>query len=999
MRKIVLFLITLMSVSLASWAQTRKLSGTVLSESGSALAGASISIKGGTGGTVTDNDGKFSLNIPSTGKVVVVVNSIGYATQEIAVGDQSTLSIKMVSESTKMEDVVVVGYGSVRKKDLTGAVGSLAPRDIVRTNPSNVTQALQGQVTGVVVTKTSNKPGQGFQIDIRGQNTITGATEPLVVIDGVIGARLRDINPQDIQSIDILKDASSTAIYGARGANGVIIITSKKGIAGKPKVTFDTYLGQKRPAHLPRLMTAQEFYKFAVEDAVLNGGSPIGTFTASELNMVNTGKSTNWVDEVLQPGTFTNSTVAVTGGNGGTTYRFSGGYIQEDGNVPVTSFKKYSLNAAVDSRLSDWLRVGITAYINYTNNPTGSLEILRSAYRARPTGVMYYNDIVNPSEGNDLAVGPWKNGRSIWMGIKDNQVPNPLIDADPEIYQNTTTVSNPMGNAFAEITLLKGLTFKSSISTSIIDERQGEFRNTLSKSQLTNPPRADYNTRHWTTYTIDNQLSYNATFSKHKISATALQSAYKMNYETYSIAATNLPYASLWYNLGTGGTVVSRSSFSRNTLSSYMGRVNYTFNDKYLLTLTARADGASQLAEANRWAFFPSGAFAWQLGDEEFIRNLKVFSDLKLRVSYGEVGNSNVAAYSTQAGLLATNYSFGVSSLAGGFAPAQIGNKDLKWERSQELNLGLNMGFLNNRISAVVEVYKRNTRDLILNQTLPTSSGFAAVVTNVGKVSNKGIEIMLNTRNIETRDFSWSTSINFSKNINRIESLANGVTSIIGSSLFVGKPVRSFYDFKFDGIWQVADSAAAKTYGQLPGSVRVVDQNKDGRISNSTGIDDRVWLGSQLPNFTMGMTNRFTYKAFDLSFLMYYRNGTMFKNGLLDGTMGEYASARYNHVMLNYWTKNNPTNFFYGPGVPQAYRGARSYEDASFIRMVDVTVGYNVPTALMEKVKMERARVYFQVLNPKYWTSFNGMDPEYNSNTYIDDAPNMTLAFGLNVGF
>lgn len=1000
MRKNVLFLITLMAVSLTTWAQTRKLSGTVLSETGGALSGASISIKGGTGGTVTDNDGKFSLNIPATGKVVITINSIGFAAQEIAVGDKTDINVRMVSESTRMEDVVVVGYGSVRKKDLTGAVGSLSPKDIVRTNPANVTQALQGQVTGVVVTKASNKPGQGFRIDIRGQNTITGATEPLVVVDGVIGARLRDINPQDIQSIDILKDASSTAIYGARGANGVIIITSKKGLAGKPKVTFDTYIGQKRPAHLPALMNAQQFYKFAVDDAVLNGGKALGTFTASELNMVNTGKSTNWVDEVVQPGTFTNATVAVTGGNAGTTYRFSGGYIQEDGNIPVTSFKKYSLNAAVDSRLTDWFKVGITAYINYSNNPTGSLEVLRSAYRARPTGVMFYNDIVNPSEGNDLSQGPWKkDGLSVWMGIKDNQVPNPLIDADPEIYQNTTTVSNPMGNAFAEITLLKGLTFKSSVSTSIIDERQGEFRNTMSKSQLSRKPRADYNTRHWSTYTIDNQLSYNASFSKHKINATALQSAYKMNYETYSIAATDLPYASLWYNLGTAATVVSRSSFSRNTLSSYMGRVNYTFNDKYLLTLTARADGASQLAEENRWAFFPSGAFAWQLGDEEFIKNLKIFSDLKLRVSYGEVGNSNVAAYSTQAGLLPTNYSFGTSVVGGGFAPAAIGNKDLKWERSQELNLGLNMGFLDNRISAVVELYKRNTRDLILNQTLPTSTGFSAVVTNVGEVSNKGIEIMLNTRNIETRDFTWATSVNFSKNINRVEALANGVTSIIGSSLFVGKPVRSYYDFKFDGIWQLPDSAAAKTYGQLPGSVKVVDQNKDGKISNSTGIDDRVWLGTELPNFIMGMTNRFTYKAFDFSFLLYYRNGTMYRNGLLGGTMGEYTSARYNHIILDYWTRNNPTNYFYGPGVAQPYRGARSYEDASFLRLVDVTLGYNVPSSVLQKVKVDRARMYFQVLNPKFWTSYNGLDPEYNSNTYIDDVPSMTLAFGLNVGF
>jgi outer membrane receptor protein involved in Fe transport len=311
-----------------------------------------------------------------------------------------------------------------------------------------------------------------------------------------------------------------------------------------------------------------------------------------------------------------------------------------------------------------------------------------------------------------------------------------------------------------------------------------------------------------------------------------------------------------------------------------------------------------------------------------------------------------VAAYSTQAGLLTTSYSFG-SSAVSGFAPAVIGNKDLKWERSQELNLGINMGFLKNRVSATVEVYKRNTRDLILNQTLPTSTGFSSVITNVGKVSNKGIEIMLNTRNIETKNFSWSTSINFSKNINRIEALANGVTSIIGSSLFVGKPVRSFYDYRWTGIWQLADSTAAKSFGQLPGAVKVEDLNKDGVISNSPGKDDRQWLGTQLPNFTMGMTNRVSYKNLDLSFLFYYRNGTMYKNGMLDGTMGEYTSGRYNKIVMNYWTKNNPTNDFYGPGVAQPFRGARSYEDASFVRLSDVTIGYTVPKSILDKRKIE----------------------------------------------
>lgn len=998
MRKTVILSAILVCFSVLSWAQTRKVSGTVTSENGAAVASASITLKGTTQGTTSDQNGKFFIDVPSSGNPVLVFNSIGFAEQEIAVAGQTNLVIKLKSESTALEDVVVVGYGAVRKKDLTGAVGSLAPKDITRANPANATQALQGQVTGVVITKTSNRPGQGFSIDIRGQNTITGATEPLVVIDGVIGARLRDINPQDIQSIDILKDASSTAIYGARGANGVIIITSKKGISGKPKVTVDSYIGQKKPAHFARLLNAAEFYKVVVDDAILNSGRAMGTFTASELNMVQSGKSTDWLDAVLKTGTIANTTVAVTGGNAGTTYRFSGGYIQEDGNIPVTSFKKYTLNAALDSRLNSWLKVGFTAYLNYASNPTGSLEILRSAYRARPTGVMYYNDIVNPSEANDLAIGPWKNGLSVWMGIKDNQVPNPLIDADPSIYQNTTDFSNPMGNAYVELNLAKGLTFKSQISASLIDERNGEFRNTLSKSQLLNPPRANWQSTNIGTYTVDNQLSYNLSTGKHKLNATALQSAYKNTIETYSIAAINLPFGSLWYNLGTGGTVTSQSSFRRNTLESYMARVNYTFNEKYLLTLTGRADGASQLSTENRWAFFPSGAFAWQAGDEDFVKNLNVFSDLKLRVSYGEVGNSNVAAYSTQAGLLTTNYSFG-SAAVSGFAPAAMGNKGLKWERSQELNLGLNMGFLKNRITATVELYKRNTRDLILQQTLPTSSGFSTVTTNVGKVSNKGIEIMVNTRNIETKDFSWTTSINFSKNLNRVEALANGVDAIIGSALFVGKPVRSHYNYKFDGIWQIPDSLAAMVYGQVPGSVRVVDANKDGVISSATGRDDRMWLGTQLPNFIMGMTNRVNYKNFDLSFLMYYRNGTMYNNGMLGGTMGEYTAGRYNKMYMNYWTRNNPTNDFYGPGIPQPYRGARSFEDASFLRLSDVTLGYTIPQGLLDKKKIERMRVYFQVINPKFWTKYNGNDPEYNGNTYIDDVPNMTLAFGLNVGF
>lgn len=1007
MRKLLFLTSILLCLTTVSWAQTRKLTGLVVtSETGANLAGASITIKGTTKGAVSNAEGKFSIEIPTKGNPIVVINSIGFASQEIRITNQTDLFVKLSTDTKALDDVVVVGYGSVKKKDLTGAVGSISAPDIVRANPANATQALQGQLPGVVVTKRSSKPGQDFSIDIRGQSTITGVTEPLVVIDGVIGARIRDINPADIQSMDVLKDASSTAIYGARGANGVIIITSKKGVSGRPRVTVDSYLGTRVPDHLPELQNASQFYKATVTDWILNAGGGSGnlsSFTASELSQVNSGKSINWVDELTQNGLIANTTVAVSGGNNGTIYRFSGGYINESGNIPYTNFKKFNLNAAIETKLNDFLKVGFTAYINYHTNPTGSFEALRSAYRARPTGVMYYDQVVNPSEAFDLNQGPW-NGYSVWMGIKDNQLLNPIIEADKNNYQFTGTTSNSMGNAFAELTLLKGLTFRSSISASVIGFRQGEYRGTFTKDRVaTRLARGSYSTQDVGTYTLDNQLSYNLSKGKSKLNVTALQSAFKNTTENYGISYQELPFASYWYNLGTaGGPNTISSSYARNSLLSYMARVNYTFNDKYLFTLTGRADGASQLSANNKWAFFPSGAFAWKLGEEEFIKNANVFSDLKLRVSYGEVGNSNVSAYSTQQGVLNTLYGFGQAS-ANGFAPGsstgQLGNKDLRWEKSQELNLGLNMGFADNRVTAAVEVYKRNTKDLILSQSLPTSTGYSSVISNVGKVSNKGVEILLTTRNIVSKNFTWTTNLNYSKNINRIEALANGVKSIIGSSLFVGYPVRSLYDFQAIGIWQLPDTAYAKLYGQVPGSVRVKDQNGDGKISNSTGIDDRTVLGTQLPNYTMGMTNKFTMGNFDMSFLLYYRNGTLYKNGLLDGTMGDYGSSRYNHIVLNYWTRNNPTNDYYGPGVNNPYRGARSYEDASFLRISDVTLGYTVPQSVLNKKGIDRMRVYFQLINPRYFTKYNGQDPEYNSSSYQDDVPNTVYAFGANIGF
>ncbi|HWB90713.1 MAG TPA: SusC/RagA family TonB-linked outer membrane protein, partial [Puia sp.] len=608
MKKLMLLLLTCWLTGTV-WAQTRKITGVVLTtETGGPLGGASVVEKGTNNGTVTDAQGKFSLTVPDKGKISIVVSYTGYARQELSVGSGGRLVIRLSSEDKQLNDVVVIGYGTVKKKDLTGAVASVQSADIVRSNPANAEQALQGQIPGAVINKSSNLPGQAFTLDIRGESTITGVTEPLVVIDGVIGGRMRDINPADIQSIDVLKDASSTAIYGSRGANGVVIITSKRGASGKARFSVDAYAGQKTPAHLPTLLNAQEFYKMAYTDQLVDLATP-ANFSSNEMAMVNGHKSSNWVDLMTKNSLKSGVTAAVTGGSQGTTYRFSAGYTQEDGSIPHNTYKKYNLNGALDSRITSFLKVGFTAYVNYSINPTGSLEALRSAYRARPTGVEYYKDLVNPSDGYDAGQGPW-GPYAVWMGIKDNQVMNPLVESDPANSQFQVNATNEMGNAYAEVRLMKGLTFRSSISTSIIAEKQGDYRGTYTKDRAgVNLPRTTYDTRDYSTYTFDNQLTYTYAKGDHNLTVSAMQSSYKYTAEAYEIAVQDLPYPSLWYNLGTGGKINGvKSSYSQNTLESYMGRINYSYKDKYLITLTGRSDGASQLAPGNKWAFFPSGA-------------------------------------------------------------------------------------------------------------------------------------------------------------------------------------------------------------------------------------------------------------------------------------------------------------------------------------------------------------------------------------------------------
>ncbi|HWS01136.1 MAG TPA: SusC/RagA family TonB-linked outer membrane protein, partial [Prolixibacteraceae bacterium] len=860
-------------------------------------------------------------------------------------------------------------------------------------------QALQGQLAGVNVNKVNSRPGSDYTIDIRGVHSISFSSEPLVVIDGVMGGKLNTLNPSDIETMDVLKDASSAAIYGARGANGVIIITTKKGSQGKTKVTYEGYVGMKVPTNLPDLMTGPEFYH-AYNDVVKaeNPNAQVIWTTAEQTNATE-GNTVDWVDQVTDPSLQTSHVVALSGGNENTTHYFSAGYLNEKGNLLNTGYNRYNLKGTVDSKLNNVVKVGFTTYYTYSIQNLGSNETLRSAYRARPLGTILYKDLTNPTETNDKDV----EGYAFWMGIKDTQVQNPILEVRASNYKDETRVSSFLGNGYIELTPLKGMTFKSSLSASVYTSRRGVFQGADSKGRLNKLPAASNTWNLNGSYTWDNVLNYKFSTGKHNMNLTAGQSALAERFETSGTAVENLPYASDWYNLGNGVLVSPgvTSNLVERTILSFMGRANYNYNERYLLTLTGRYDGSSVLAEGNKWAFFPSVALAWRAIEESFVKNLNVFSDLKVRASFGKVGNDVVAPYSTQAYLNKTAYDFG-GAAAYGYYPRNLGNSELKWENSSEYNFGVNMGFLKNRIIADIEVYNKTTDDLIQNVAIPTSLGYSSVTANVGKLLNRGVELTLNTVNIQKKDFRWTTTINYSKNHNEILELYGGtVNQDIANSLFVGQPLKSYYYYEFDGIWQTSEAAEATKYGQVPGSVKVVDQNKDGKISSSAGIDDRIVLGNQLPKWMAGMNNTFTYKNWDLSCFIYTRQGVLFRNSLLQGTMGELGSNRYNHLNLNYWTTTNPTNDYFGVWQANPYREAIQYQNASFWRISNLTLGYNLPKTALNSIKFSNLRFYLQANNLAVFSKEKGiwMDPEFNSGTYQDDVPNSTYLFGISASF
>ncbi|MBG6233993.1 TonB-linked SusC/RagA family outer membrane protein [Pedobacter sp. CAN_A7] len=972
--------------------------GKVLDETNMPIPGATITIKGLSRGTQTDTNGNYSLIAPEN--AVLIVSYIGYDPQEIQLDSRTTLNIKLVPSSQKLNEVVVVGYGTQRRADLTGSIASVNANTIARAATTDATGALQGNTPGVTVVKRVGKPGSGFAINIRGISSFGGNNSPLFVIDGVpTTSGLNDLNPADIEKIDVLKDASATAIYGSRGAKGVVIVTTKRGKSGKTVISYDAYMGVRTPANLPDMMSGPEYVAYMMQLYKNTGRSTdrsnTSFFTANEWENIDAGNYTDWSSMFITNGLQMNHNVSVSGGDEKTKFSFGGGYLQEQGNVSPEDFKRYSIRVNIEHQISKKWRAGMNFYGAQNLQNEGSAETLRSSYRIHPVA-----SAVN------------SNGDRIERPLANSQgLVHPYFDQENEIRRNRWVRS--FGQLFLQVEPIEYLTLKTSFSPGIYSERRGWYRGLPSKNALDNQAvsHAESRTNEQFTWIWDNQVTYARTFGEHKITATAIQSAQKDREEWNQLDGVNLPFRSLWYNLGSAkntlpnGTLrapVNVTGFRKITLASARGRLNYTFKDKYLFTASGTWDGSSRLAEGNQWAFFPSAAFAWRLSEEPFIKKITAINDLKLRLSYGESGNDRVDPYSTQATLASTVYYFG-NTLAQGYAPGLLANKNLGWETTKEINLGLDYTMFDNRVSGTVDVYNRTITDVLLNRNLPAPVGYGSVLANIGKLRNRGIEVGLSTTNIQSGKFSWKTDFVFDANKNVILETGNGKNDDIGNRWFIGQPIQVNYDYKFDGIWQLDQAEAAAAFGQKPGMVRVLD------ISGPNGVPDgvineadRTIIGKRAPSWTGSFANTFRYGNVDLYIMAYTRQGEQFLSQFHQ-TFASYSSQWINQARGDYWTPENPSNTFPAPGGTAAagnFAGAANYRTGNFVRISNITLGYTFASKVLQKLNLNNLRVYATATNPFLFSKFDGYDPEWSSdNVYGGAISSSTYMFGLNLGF
>nr|WP_288812467.1 TonB-dependent receptor [uncultured Sphingobacterium sp.] len=989
-----LLLNSLFLIALSSYGQESGLKGTVRDGTGKGIAGVTIRVKGGTASVQTNAQGSFSIQA-ATGSTLIIT-SVGYQEKQLIVGAQKTIDIALVPADNVLEELVVVGYGSQKRSDITGSVASV-PKDRLSKIPvNNVMQAIQGAVSNVTVSQASSIPGDAPSAQVRGKNSINATSEPYIVVDGIPLTRtdgsINDINPNDIESVEVLKDPSAVAIYGVNGSNGVILITTKRGITGKPSIRYSGYGGIEQTAHIPEPVSGEELLKRYAEYAritntsLFNGGPVRNEY---EFDNYKNGVTTDWLDAVMQTGVVQNHNVSLSGGSENAKYFVSGDYLDQKGVVKGYNYKRYSFRTNTDFKATRYLSVGTSSFIVAHNKDGGRANLLQAAAMS-PYARMYNAD-------GTLTQYPMYS-EQLWA--------NPLLPTtlDPQRRQFNISLNGYAELNFGELFKpLAGLKYKLNVGYSYVPVRNNEYEgesvyNFAGLGRITN--------RETQSYTVENILTYSKDIEKHHFDFTGLYAA-KSKYWQEAIATGEVfPNDALgWGNLGAANTqkVSSRADLYRTI--SQMGRLNYGYDSRYMFTFTVRRDGSSVFGRNNKYGVFPSAAAAWNIHNEAFMQNNRdIVNNLKWRISYGLSGNEAISIYQTQ--FLMNSYPMAMNGLSNTALQirTQMGNDDLQWEKTKGLNTGIDFGLFNNRISGSIDVYKSSTYDMLLRQLLPKLTGFVDVFSNMGKLENTGIDLTLNTKNIVKENFNWSSTLVFSRNKNKIKEVYGNGQEDLGNRWFIGQPVGVIYDYTKVGIWQEDEIASGANKGwddaAQAGDLKLADLNGDGKISDA----DRSVLGQTAPKWTAGLTNTFSYKDFTLNIFINTVQGALRNNPQI-GAASDEMGRRSTPAALGYWTPENKSNEWRSLGNHSNVYGYGFPSKASFTRLKDVTLSYSMPQQLANKLGVGGLTVYASGRNLYTWTNWLGWDPEARDVTRgsENDAINYpmvrTYVVGVNLNF
>lgn len=1030
----------LVFVSMSAYAQSLTVTGKVIDSEGYEVIGGSVTIKGAAGvGTVTDVNGNYSLKVNDASKDVLVFSYVGMTSQEVKVDGRSVIDVTLKADAVMLEEVVAIGYATVKRKDLTGSVASVNSKELSKVPTSDITQALAGRMAGVQVMQSEGAPGASISIRVRGGISITQSNEALYIIDGFPSEDgMSTLDPAEIETIDILKDASATAIYGARGANGVVVITTKSGgKEGKATVTFDSYVGFKKVAKKLDVLSTREFalldyerrYYSAftaknstqedLDKAVANFEALYGKYADIDANYANRA-GIDWQDQTLGRTALTqNYRVGVSGGTDKLNYNLAYSYYDEEGAMVYSGNKKHNISFNMNHKLND--RLSITARISYDQMKIYGMGTSEGGDRFnKMQHILQYRPMVGINGTDDLLLG---DEDPLLVDDTGNVMQNPLLSAAEETKDREYRTFQANGGF--TLKLIKGLSFRNTTGMRYQTRRNDTFYGDKSITAKRSSINGSIQNIENSSFQTSNVLNYNWAGKGHDITAMLGQEYVNRWNRSFSAAAANFPNDDIGLgDLSLGlPTAVSSSENYDDKLLSFFARFNYGFKDKYLFTASFRADGSSKFGKNNKWGYFPAFSAAWRLGEEEFIKNLNIFSDLKVRLGYGMAGNNRIDSYVSLPMLTSVTYPNGDSTQPG-YVSKQIPNPNLKWEANKTFNFGLDFGFFNQRLTISPEFYINRSSNLLLNAKLPTSSGYDSMVINAGETENKGIDLTINSTNIMTKDFTWNTAVTLSHNKNSVKKLTgedvqlweasfgyNQNTHIIG----VNQPLGQMYGYVTDGLYQVSDfdyDEATKTYtlkDGVPYSGKKTDvkpgmwkfKNVDGSEDNKITENDKTVIGNAYPKFYGGINNTFTYKDFDLSIFLTYSFGndvfnatklTNTKTALQNKNVLDIANSSNRWVVVNKKgelitdpqemadiNKGKTVAAVYDNEIGDTYIHSWAVEDGSYLKLSNITLGYTFPRKMLSKIGISKLRLYATGSNLLTWTKYSGFDPEVST--------------------